>query len=165
MDNSQPNPQPILPMDISQIMAILPHRYPFLLIDRVVEMEREKRIVVLKNVTMNEEFFVGHFPGYPIMPGVLVIEAMAQAGGILMLSEGENRTTKLLLFTGIESAKFRRGVTPGDQLRLEVDVLKWSHRGGTMQGKAFVDGKLACECVISCQLVPRPGAPKPEQKG
>jgi len=156
METTENSTETLGPLDINQIMAILPHRSPFLLIDRVVEMVREKRIVAIKNVTMNEDFFVGHFPDYPIMPGVLVIEAMAQAGGVLLMSEGNNRATKLMLFTGIDSAKFRRAVTPGDQLRLEVDVIKWSHRGGQMQGKAYIDGKLACECIISCQLVPRP---------
>src|ERR1700745_93662 len=109
-------------LDITAIQAILPHRYPFLLIDRVIEIERSKRIVAIKNVTINEPFFTGHFPGYPVMPGVLVVEAMAQAGCILLLSEIANREEKLVLFTGIENAKFRRQVTPGDQLRLEVNV-------------------------------------------
>jgi 3-hydroxyacyl-[acyl-carrier-protein] dehydratase len=143
-------------LDLQDILKVLPHRYPFLLIDRVVELQRTKRIVALKNVTINEPFFMGHFPTYPIMPGVLVVEAMAQAGGVLLLSEFPDREQKLLLFTGIEKAKFRRAVTPGDQLRIEVDVLVW--RGGTagkMQGKAFVDGKLACEAVISCRLLDR----------
>src|ERR1700743_3747238 len=110
-------------MDIGQIMEYLPHRYPFLLIDRVVEMERAKRIVAIKNVTINEPFFNGHFPGYPIMPGVLVVEAMAQTGCILLLSEIPDREKKLVVFTGIDGAKFRRAITPGDQIRIEVDVL------------------------------------------
>jgi 3-hydroxyacyl-[acyl-carrier-protein] dehydratase len=143
-------------MDINQIMAILPHRYPFLLIDRVLEITPKQRIIAIKNVSINEPFFQGHFPGYPIMPGVLIVEAMAQAGGALLLTEIPDRADKLMVFTGIEEAKFRRPVTPGDQVRFEVDVLQWRSRAVKMQGKAFVDGKLTCEAVIMCQLVPRP---------
>ena len=109
-------------------MAILPHRYPFLLIDRVIELARMKRIVAIKNVTINEPFFVGHFPEYPIMPGVLVVEAMAQAGGALLMNEIPDRDKKLMVFTGIERAKFRRPIVPGDQLRIEVDVMNWRVR-------------------------------------
>jgi 3-hydroxyacyl-[acyl-carrier-protein] dehydratase len=108
---------------IQEIMDFLPHRYPFLLIDRVLEFEPRKRIVAIKNVTMNEPFFQGHFPGAPLMPGVLIVEAMAQAGAVLMLSEMEDRHSKLAVFTGIDGAKFRRSVTPGDQIRIEVDVV------------------------------------------
>ncbi len=142
-------------MDIGQIMDFLPHRYPFLLIDRVVEFERGKRIVAIKNVTINEPFFNGHFPGYPIMPGVLVVEAMAQAGCILLLNEVADREKKLVLFSGIDAAKFRRPITPGDQLRLEIDVISFRSRGGRMEGKAYVDGKLACEATLTCAVVPR----------
>jgi 3-hydroxyacyl-[acyl-carrier-protein] dehydratase len=142
-------------MDIGQIMEFLPHRYPFLLIDRVVEFERARRIVAIKNVTINEPFFQGHFPGYPIMPGVLVVEAMAQAGCILLLSEVADRESKLVVFTGIEEAKFRRPVTPGDQLRIEVDVLSFRPRRGRMTGKAIVNGKVACEATLTCAVVPR----------
>jgi 3-hydroxyacyl-[acyl-carrier-protein] dehydratase len=143
-------------LTIGQIMEYLPHRYPFLLIDRVVEFERGRRIVAIKNVTINEPFFVGHFPELPIMPGVLVIEAMAQAGCILLLSEVADRDKKLVVFTGIEGAKFRRQITPGDQLRLEVDVLSFRPRQGRMEGKAYVGGKLACEATLTCAVVPRP---------
>jgi 3-hydroxyacyl-[acyl-carrier-protein] dehydratase len=143
-------------LTIGQIMEYLPHRYPFLLIDRVVEFERGRRIVAIKNVTINEPFFVGHFPELPIMPGVLVIEAMAQAGCILLLSEVADRDKKLVVFTGIEGAKFRRQITPGDQLRLEVDVLSFRPRQGRMEGKAYIDGKLACEATLTCAVVPRP---------
>jgi len=145
------------PLDINQIQAILPHRYPFLLIDRVLEIERRKRIVAIKNVTINEPFFAGHFPGYPIMPGVLIVEAMAQAGGAMLLTEVEDRTDKLIVFTGIEKARFRRPVVPGDQLRIEVVTLSWragaSRIAVRMEGKAFVNGKLVCDGTVSAQLV------------
>ena len=120
--SDQPTPTPAaapITMDIVAIMELLPHRYPFLLIDRVIEMERKTRIVAIKNVTMNEPHFTGHFPDYPIMPGVLIIEALAQAGGALLLSDIPDRADKLMVFTGIDSAKFRRPVVPGDQLRLK----------------------------------------------
>ena len=142
-------------LDIYEILKILPHRYPFLLIDRVVEIIRAKRIVAVKNVSVNEPYFVGHFPAGPIMPGVLVVEAMAQAGGVLLLTEFPDREHKLLLFTAIERAKFRRPVVPGDQLRIEVDVLVWRGNAGRMQGKGYVDGKVACEAIISCRLLDR----------
>jgi 3-hydroxyacyl-[acyl-carrier-protein] dehydratase len=143
-------------LDINEIMQILPHRYPFLLIDRVVELVRMQRIVAIKNVTINEPFFQGHFPSYPIMPGVLMVEAMAQAGGALLLTEVPDRDDKLMVFTGIDEAKFRAPVVPGDQVRIEVEVLKWRSRGATMRGNAYVGGKLVCEAEIKCQLVPRP---------
>ena len=142
-------------LDINEIMALLPHRYPFLLIDRIVEFNPRVRIVAIKNVSINESFFQGHFPAYPIMPGVLIVEALAQTGGVLMLTEVPDRESKLLFFTGIEDAKFRRAVVPGDQVRLEVDVLQYSRRGGRMQGRALVDGKVVCEAIIRCQTVPR----------
>jgi 3-hydroxyacyl-[acyl-carrier-protein] dehydratase len=142
-------------LDIQEILGFLPHRYPFLLIDRIVEFERAKRLVALKNVTINEPFFQGHFPDYPIMPGVLVVEAMAQAGGIIMMYELPDRQSKLVVFTGIERAKFRRPITPGDQIRIEVEVLSFRLRAGRIQGRAFVDGKLACEATLTCQVVPR----------
>ena len=141
--------------DIQEILGLLPHRYPFLLIDRVVEFERAKRLVAIKNVTINEPFFQGHFPGYPIMPGVLIIEAMAQAGAIIMMHEIADREKKLAVFTGIERAKFRRPVTPGDQLRIEVDVLAFKSRLGRMEARALVDGKVACQATLTCSIVPR----------
>jgi len=140
---------------IQEILDLLPHRYPFLLVDRVVEFEPKKRLVAIKNVTINEPFFQGHFPGYPIMPGVLVVEAMAQAGGILMMAEIPDRHKKLIVFTGIDGVKFRRPVTPGDQLRFEVEVISIRSRAGRMAGKAFVDGKLACEATLTCAIVTR----------
>jgi 3-hydroxyacyl-[acyl-carrier-protein] dehydratase len=145
-------------IDIQEILGFLPHRYPFLLIDRIVEFEPRKRCVAIKNVTINEPFFQGHFPGHPIMPGVLVIEAMAQAGGIIMTHELPDRHEKLVVFTGIERAKFRQPVTPGDQLRIEINVLAFRTRAGRIEGKAYVDGKMACEAVLTCAVVPRAGA-------
>ena len=145
-------------MEIQEIMRLLPHRYPFLLIDRVIEVEPKQRIVAIKNVTANEPHFQGHFPDYPLMPGVLMVEAIAQAGGALLLSEIPDREGKLMVFTGIDNAKFRRPVTPGDQLRIEVTVLQWRSRAVKMHGVATVDGKIACEATVMCQLVPRPGA-------
>ncbi|MCI0356623.1 MAG: 3-hydroxyacyl-ACP dehydratase FabZ [Acidobacteria bacterium] len=142
-------------LDINDIQRILPHRYPFLLIDRVVDLTRKQRIVAIKNVSINEPFFAGHFPGFPIMPGVLIVEAMAQAGGALLLTEVPDRDAKLMVFTGIEKARFRRPVVPGDQLRLEVEVLAWRQLAVRMQGMAYVGDKLACEAVISCALVDR----------
>ena len=142
-------------LDINGIQKILPHRYPFLLVDAIEEMERRKSIVGIKNVTMNEYYFQGHFPGKPIMPGVLMVEAIAQAGGALLLSEIPDRESKLLLFTSIENARFRRPVTPGDQLRIEVTVLNWRSRAVKMSGSITVDGKLVCDAVVMCQVVPR----------
>jgi len=145
-------------LDIVEIMAILPHRYPFLLIDRVIEMERKTRIVAIKNVTANEPHFTGHFPDYPIMPAVLQVEAMAQAGGALLLTEIPDRENKLMVFAGIEAAKFRQPVVPGDQLRLEVTVLNSRSTAVKLRGVGTVDGKVACEATIMCMLVARPKA-------
>lgn len=144
-------------LDIHDILKILPHRYPFLLIDRVLELKRKERIVAIKNVTFNEPFFMGHFPGLPIMPGVLIVEAIAQAGGALLLTEVEDRSDKVMVFTGIERAKFRKPVVPGDQLRLEVELKGWRQVPGMtaakMQGYAFVGEKRVAEAIVSCQLV------------
>jgi 3-hydroxyacyl-[acyl-carrier-protein] dehydratase len=145
-------------MDIQEIMKLLPHRYPFLLIDRVLEVEPRQRILCLKNVTVNEPHFAGHFPDYPLMPGVLIVEAIAQAGGALLLREYPDRDNMLMVFTGIDAAKFRRPVVPGDQLKIEVTVLNRRSRAVKMRGEARVDGKLACEATVTCQIVPRPGA-------
>ena len=131
-------------MDIDEIRRILPHRFPFLLVDRIVEVKGKKRIVGVKNVTANEPFFSGHFPDRPVMPGVLIIEAMAQTAGVLMLNTPEN-LGKLAFFMGIENAKFRRPVVPGDQLRLEIDVIRWKSKTGRVRGRALVDGQVAAE--------------------
>jgi 3-hydroxyacyl-[acyl-carrier-protein] dehydratase len=156
MEDENPRQEPPRGLDIRQIMAILPHRYPFLLIDRVVELSSKKRIVAIKNVTINEQFFQGHFPEYAIMPGVLMVEAIAQAGGVLLLPEVPEHETKLLVFSGIDRARFRRPVVPGDQLRIEVDVLNWRPLAARLLGKVLVEGKLACEATIMCAVVPRP---------
>ena len=165
--NSPPADQVQPGFNIGELLKLLPHRYPMLLLDRVLEIVPRKRIVAVKNVTINEPFFNGHFPGYPIMPGVLIIEAMAQAGAALLFAEVRERDDKLLVFTGIERARFRRPVTPGDQLRIEVNVLAFRGTAGRLEGKAFVDGKLACEGVVTCRLLSR--APKaqsqPEAEG
>src|SRR5712672_1092405 len=143
-------------LDINDILRILPHRFPFLMIDRVIDITRKQRIVAIKNVTINEPFFAGHFPNLPIMPGVLIVEAIAQAGGALLLTEVEDRENKVMVFTGIERAKFRRPVSPGDQLRIEVEVKGWRSVPGMtaakMQGYAYVGEKRVAEAAVSCQL-------------
>ena len=152
--------------NIQEILEFLPHRYPFLLIDRITEFESQKRLVAIKNVTINEPFFQGHFPGYPIMPGVLVVEAMAQAGGIIMMHELEDRHSKLVVFTGIERAKFRRPVTPGDQLRIEVEVLSFRTRAGKIQGRATVVGVVRDVLQRDVEIAPTPMAyPSLAQEG
>jgi 3-hydroxyacyl-[acyl-carrier-protein] dehydratase len=152
-------------LDITEIQRILPHRYPFLLIDRVVDLTRRQRIVAIKNVTVNEPFFQGHFPGYPIMPGVLMVEAIAQAGGALLLTEVADRDQNLMVFSGIERARFRRPVLPGDQLRIEVTVLAWRRNAVRMEGQIFVGDKRVCEAVVSCRLVPRAATTADPQTG
>ncbi len=142
-------------LDINEIQKILPHRHPFLLVDRILEMEPRKRVVGLKNVTMNEAFFVGHFPGYPIMPGVLIVEAMAQTGGVLVLSGVPDRERKVVLFAGIEEAKFRQPVVPGDQLRMELEVLALKRTVCKMRAQATVEGRLVAEATIMCVIADR----------
>ena len=142
-------------IDIRGIAESIPHRSPFLLIDRVLEVESGKRIVAIKNVTYNEPFFPGHFPGEPIMPGVLIIEALAQAGAVLMLHDMADRDDKLVFFTGIDKARFRRTVVPGDQLRLTVEVVRLRPRACKFHGIAEVDGARAAEADIMSALVDR----------
>jgi 3-hydroxyacyl-[acyl-carrier-protein] dehydratase len=144
-------------LDINEIQRILPHRYPFLLIDRVIDLTRRERIVAIKNVTINEPFFQGHFPNLPIMPGVLIVEAIAQAGGALLLTEVDDRDSKLMVFTGIERARFRRPVLPGDQLRIEVEVKSWRMNAVRMEGKVYVGEKRVAEATVTCQLIVRAG--------
>ncbi|WP_404405315.1 3-hydroxyacyl-ACP dehydratase FabZ [Jeotgalibacillus malaysiensis] len=134
-------------LDIQQIKEIIPHRYPFLLIDKMVEIEEGKRAVAIKNVTANEEFFNGHFPDYPVMPGVLIVEALAQTGAVAMLKQEDYRG-KLAFFTGIDNCRFKRQVKPGDQLRLEVEIVRIKGPIGKGKATATVDGEVACETEI-----------------
>jgi 3-hydroxyacyl-[acyl-carrier-protein] dehydratase len=143
--------------DIRWILSNLPHRYPFLLVDRVLEIEPRKRIVAIKNVTVNEPFFAGHFPGAPILPGVLILEALAQAGAVLLLRDVADRDSKLVYFTGVDGARFRRTVVPGDQLRLVVEVIQLRARACRMRGTATVDGQPAAEAELMCALAERDG--------
>jgi len=146
-----------------EIEAILPHRYPFLLVDRILELELGRRVVGIKNVTVNEPFFVGHFPGHPIMPGVLIIEAMAQTGGVLLMRTLDTQgQKKLMYFTGIDGARFRRPVVPGDQLRMEVSVLQSRRQVFRMQGSATVDGVLVAEAELSSIVLDRDPARPPD---
>ena len=146
------------PRDVRWIESVLPHRYPMLLVDRVLELEPGRRIVALKNVTINEPFFAGHFPGQPVMPGVLVVEGMAQAGGILLLHDIPERDSKLLYFMAIEKARFRKPVVPGDQVRYEVEVLRMRATTCKLAGRAIVDGGVAAEAVCLSAMVDRDGA-------
>lgn len=135
-------------LDINQIMKILPHRHPFLLVDRVLELELNKRIVAIKNVTINEPFFPGHFPGHPVMPGVLIVEAMAQVAGILAYQSDESVRDKVTYFVGIDNAKFRRPVMPGDQLTLEIEATGCKRGIWVFNAKASVDGKVVTEAEL-----------------
>lgn len=148
---SEPAPK----WDIEWILSVLPHRYPILLVDRVLEMEARKRIVALKCVTINEPYFMGHFPGRPVVPGVLLIEGMAQAGGLLLFNEVPDRESKLLYFAAIDEARFRRPVVPGDQIRYELEVLKLRSAYCKLVGKALVDGEVAAEAVLTSVMVDR----------
>lgn len=149
-------------LDINGIQKILPHRYPFLMVDAIEEMEPKKRIVGIKNVSVNEPYFQGHFPVKPIMPGVLIIESMAQTGGLLLLQEVEDRENKLLYFVAIDHARFRRPVIPGDQLRVVVQVVAW--RGTNfckLEGKAYVGADMAAEATMMCMMVDVNAAQQP----
>lgn len=138
-------------LDINEIRAILPHRYPFLLVDRILELDAE-RIVGIKNVTLNEPFFIGHFPDFPVMPGVMIVEAMAQVAGVLVLKSIPDRHKKLVLLAAIENARFRKPVVPGDTLRVEMSVIKRKTTVAKMAGRATVDGQLVAEAEVMCKL-------------
>lgn len=150
-------------MDVVAIQKLLPHRYPFLMVDAILEVESLKRIVGIKNVSINEAYFQGHFPGKPIMPGVLIIEAMAQTGGLLCLLEIPDRDKKLLYFVAMDDARFRRPVLPGDQLRLEMNLVFWRRDFCKLQGKATVDGHLCAEATLMCRMVDRDAPPDPPE--
>ena len=143
-------------LSATEIQNVIPHRYPFLLVDRILETDGLTYMVGLKNVTINEPFFQGHFPEHPVMPGVLLVEALAQVGVILLLSGDQSRNSKLVYFSGIDKCRFRQPVIPGDQLRIEVRVLKQRNRYFKMMGQALVDGNVAVEAELSCSLVDRP---------
>ena len=145
--------------DTNALQRILPHRYPFLLVDKIVEFKLNERCVGVKSVTMNEQFFQGHFPGAPVMPGVLIIEGMAQTGGILLL-DGSDTNDRLVLFMGINNAKFRRQVVPGDQLVYELTMVNRRSKVCTMRGEAYVDGQLVCEAEMMATIVDKPKLPK-----
>ncbi|WP_428274471.1 3-hydroxyacyl-ACP dehydratase FabZ [Candidatus Palauibacter sp.] len=142
-------------MDVTEILNILPHRYPMLLVDRVLEIEPGQRIVGLKNVSANEPFFAGHFPGRPVMPGVLIIEALAQCGGLLLMNGLENPEDKVIYFLSVDGVKFRRPVIPGDQLILELDLVQGRATRGKLKGVARVDGRVAAEATILGQVMDR----------
>ncbi len=142
-------------MDVSKIMELLPHRYPFLLVDRILEVQGTQKIVGLKNVTINEPFFQGHFPGHPIMPGVLIVEAMAQTGGLLLMEQVKERENKVVYFMSLDAVKFRKPVVPGDQLRMEVEMLQFRGKIAKMKGVALVDGQVATEAEMMACVVDR----------
>lgn len=152
-------------LDTNAVQKILPHRYPFLMVDGILEIERLKHIVGIKNVSINEYYFQGHFPGKPIMPGVLIIEAMAQTGGLLLLQEVPDRQNKLLYFVAVDGARFRRPVVPGDQLKIEMKVLSWRGDFCKLDGKATVDGQLAAEATLMCKMVDRDDKSDPQGAG
>ncbi len=141
--------------DIQDIMKVLPHRYPFLLVDRILEVEPGKRIVGLKNVTINEPFFPGHFPGHPVMPGVLIVEAMAQTGGMMLMDSVEDPESKVVYFMSLDNVKFRKPVVPGDQLRFELEMVKFRGKTCRMRGVAYVEGQPVAEADMMAAIVDR----------
>ncbi len=144
-------------LNIDEIMKLIPHRYPFILIDRIIEIEQEKRCVAIKNVTINEPFFQGHFPGQPVMPGVLILESMAQAGSFLVLNSIENPMSKNMFFSAVEKSKFRKPIVPGDQIRIEMDLLKLRMNAVRLAGVAIIDDKVVAEAIIMANIVDRAG--------
>jgi 3-hydroxyacyl-[acyl-carrier-protein] dehydratase len=148
-------------MDVIEIQKYLPHRYPFLMVDGILEIERLKRIVGVKNVTINEAHFQGHFPGAPVMPGVLIVEAMAQIGGLLLLMEIPDRENKLLYLAAVDDVRFRRPVVPGDQLQVEMVVLSWRGDFCKLEGRATVNGQLATEAILMCKMIDRDASSAP----
>lgn len=142
-------------IDVQGIMKVLPHRYPMLLVDKIVEIEAGKRIVGIKNVTINEPYFQGHFPGHPVMPGVLVVEAMAQTGGMLLMDHVEDPDNKVVYFMSLDKVKFRQPVTPGDQLRLEVEMIQFRGKTCRMRGEAKVDGRVVAEAEMMARIMDR----------
>jgi UDP-3-O-[3-hydroxymyristoyl] N-acetylglucosamine deacetylase/3-hydroxyacyl-[acyl-carrier-protein] dehydratase len=142
-------------MDINEILKVIPHRYPMLLVDRILDQEAGKHITGIKNVTINEPFFQGHFPGHPVMPGVLIVEAMAQVGGMLLMGAVENPEDKVVYFMSLNNVKFRRPVVPGDQIRFELEMLQFRGKRCKMRGEAFVDGNKAAEAEMMAQIVDR----------
>ncbi len=140
-------------MDVRKILELLPHRYPFMLVDRILEVQGTEKIVGLKNVTYNEEFFQGHFPGHPVMPGVLIVEAMAQTGGMLLMEQIADREKKTVYFMSLDNVKFRKPVVPGDQLRMEVTMLQFRGKIAKMKGIALVEGKVVAEAEMMAGVV------------
>ncbi len=165
VSSAEQKPAPKTVYGIQDILKILPHRYPFLLVDRIIDFEPDKRIVGLKNVTINEPFFQGHFPGAPVMPGVLILESMAQVAGVLIYRDlpDDVRSAKLIYFTGIDNAKFRKPVVPGDQVRIEMEMISRRSNFGKMGGRATVEGKLVAEAVMLFAIAERPGVERPAQ--
>jgi beta-hydroxyacyl-ACP dehydratase FabZ len=140
-------------LDVRKILELLPHRYPFMLVDRILEVEGTEKIVGLKNVTFNEEFFQGHFPGHPVMPGVLIVEAMAQTGGLLLMEQIQDREKKTVYFMSLDNVKFRKPVVPGDQLRMEVTMIQFRGKIAKMKGIALVEGKVVAEAEMMAGVV------------